>query len=275
MYKIFDIHTHTYPEKIADRAVESLEKFYDFYGDYGFAVAGKGTYADLSSMAEENNVVGYLLFSVATNPTQVEKVNDSIASLAKKSREEGFQTVGFLGMHQDYPDFEKELIRCEDMGLCGVKIHPDIQRFDLLDERFYKICEIAEGRLALCLHIGDSREEYQYSSPLKLKKVLDDFPKLKVIAAHLGGYMNWSVAKEHLWNRENLWYDLSSVLWSEIDRKLLHECIRDFAPDRVMFGSDYPVSKPDNYLKLFDKLDLDDTLREKILYKNAYSFLDK
>ena len=73
--------------------------------------------------------------------------------------------------------------------------------------------------------------------------------------------------------RENLWYDISSVLWSDIDQRLLRECICDFAPDRVMFGSDYPVAAPDGYLELFDKLSIGDEQREKILYKNAYSFL--
>ena len=33
MEKIFDIHTHTYPEKIAGRATESLGHFYDFTVD--------------------------------------------------------------------------------------------------------------------------------------------------------------------------------------------------------------------------------------------------
>ena len=102
MYKIFDIHTHTYPEKIADKATVNLGNFYNF------PVEGKGTYAHLESQAEENGVHGYLLFSVATNAHQVSKVNDSIASLAEYSRSRGFLTVGFAGMHQDFEDFEEE-----------------------------------------------------------------------------------------------------------------------------------------------------------------------
>lgn len=87
--KVFDIHTHTYPEAIAERAVVNLGKFYNFVPE------GKGTYNDLVSQAEENHVGGYLLFSVATNAHQVQKVNDSIAALAQRSRDEGFLTVGF------------------------------------------------------------------------------------------------------------------------------------------------------------------------------------
>ena len=267
--KIIDSHVHFYPDAIAAKAVDALGKFYSFVPE------GKGTGSDYTESAKRAGVTGFFVFSVATTSHQVERINDFISHCVDDSKNKGFDAYGFAAMHQDYTDVEKELERCISLGHVGIKIHPDIQRFDLLDERFYRICEIAEGRLALCLHIGDSREEYQYSSPLKLAKVLDDFPKLKVIAAHLGGYMNWSIAKDFLWKRENLWYDLSSVLWSDIDRGLLHECINDFAPDRVMFGSDYPVSAPDNYLKLFDKLNISDMQREKLLYKNAYEFLKK
>ena len=70
MYKIFDIHTHTYPEAIAEKAVTSLNAFYEFVSE------GKGTYAELAENSRENGVVGMLLFSVATNPHQVQKVND-------------------------------------------------------------------------------------------------------------------------------------------------------------------------------------------------------
>ena len=67
MYRIFDIHTHTYPEAISDRAVVNLGNFYNFVPE------GKGTYAELSSLAPENGVEGFLLFSVATNAHQVER----------------------------------------------------------------------------------------------------------------------------------------------------------------------------------------------------------
>ena len=107
MYKIIDIHTHTYPEAIADKAVVSLGNFYEFN------VEGKGTYADLVENGRDFGVCGYLLFSVATNGHQVEKVNNSIAALAAASREAGYETVGFAGIHQDFPDFAAEIDRAE------------------------------------------------------------------------------------------------------------------------------------------------------------------
>ena len=270
-YKVFDIHTHTYPEAISQKAVSSLGKFYNF------EVHGKGTYADLAEQANNTKgrdieFAGFLLFSVATNAHQVNKVNDSIASLAEKARQEGFEAVGFAGMHQDYPDYEGEIARCEGMGLRGVKIHPDIQQMDLEGSDMYRLCEIMEGRLPLFLHMGDDRAEYRYSEPKKLAKLLDRFPHLEVVAAHFGGYKAWDEAEEYLYGRENVWYDLSSALWA-MTPEYAKEIIRILGTDRVMFGTDYPVMLPKSDLDRFLAIDLTEKEREDILCNNALRFL--
>lgn len=266
MYKVFDIHTHTYPEAIAAKARKSLGDFYDFY------VEGLGTYADLEGQAAENNVKGYLLFSVCTNAHQVEKVNSSIAELAAYSRSRGFNTVGFAGMHQDFPNFEAELERCKALGLKGVKIHPDIQGIDIDSPKLFPLYELLEGNMPLYLHMGDNRPEYRFSEAKKLAAVLDRFPHLEVVAAHLGGYRASDEALEYLAGRDNVWYDTSSALWDMTAEKasmLIHR----FGSDRVMFGTDYPVKKTAGELDLFMKLDLNETERQNILYYNALRFL--
>lgn len=266
MYKIFDIHTHTYPEKIADRAVTSLNAFYEFVCE------GKGTYADLADNSKTHGVVGMLLFSVATNAHQVEKVNDSIAALAKKSREEGFETVGFMGMHQDFPDFAAEVDRAEGLGLRGIKIHPDIQGVDVDSPRMMELCEIIEGRMPLYLHMGDPRPQYRFSEPRKLTRLLERFPKLEVVAAHLGGYGVSDEAIEYLAGRPNVWYDTSSAIWSMTPERAQY-IIHKLGTDRVMFGTDYPVKNIEGEIERFMKIDLTEKEREDIFYNNAKRFL--
>lgn len=266
MYKIFDIHTHTYPEAISERAVTSLNAFYEFVCE------GQGTYADLAQNSRENGVRGMLLFSVATNAHQVQKVNDSIAALAKKSREEGFETVGFMGMHQDYPDFAAEVERGEKMGLCGIKIHPDIQGVDVDSPRMMELCEIIEGRMPLYLHIGDPRPQYRFSEPKKLAHLLECFPRLEVVAAHLGGYGSNDEAIEYLAGRPNVWYDTSSALWAMTPERAEY-IIRALGVDRVMFGTDYPVKNTAGEIERFLKINLTEKEREDIFYNNAKRFL--
>lgn len=266
MYKVFDIHTHTYPEAISEKAVVNLGKFYDF------VCQGNGTYAHLESQAEENNVRGYLLFSVATNAHQVEKVNTSIASLAEFSRSHGFLTVGFAGMHQDFEDMEGEINRILSLGMKGVKIHPDIQGVDIDDPRLLRLYEIIAGRIPLYLHMGDNRPQYRFSEARKLIRVMDMFPRLEVVAAHLGGYQAWDEAVEFLAGRENIWYDTSSALWAMTPERADY-LIGRLGAENVMFGTDYPVKNTGEELERFFRLKLTGQEREDILWNNAIRFL--
>ena len=267
MYKIFDIHTHTYPEAISEKAVKALNAFYEFVSE------GDGTYKGLTKGAKEAGVEGFLLFSVATNAHQVEKVNNGIAAQVNASVAEGFKTVGFAGMHQDFSDMEGEINRCMEMGLRGVKIHPDIQGVDIDDPRMLRLYEIVEGRIPVYFHIGDNRPQYQYSQPAKLRRVLDTFPRLEVIAAHLGGYMSWEATENLLAGHERVWYDTSSALWAMTPEFARH-MIDVLGHERVMFGTDFPVKTLDTEIERFLAIDLTEREREDILYNNAQRFLE-
>ncbi len=265
MYKIFDIHTHIYPEAIAERAVSSLGAFYDFHPE------GKGTYAELEMIGREAQVAGFLLFAVATNAHQVQKVNDTIAAEVKASRAAGFSTVGFAGLHQDYPDFAGELARAWEMGLRGVKIHPDIQGIDIDDPRLFPLYAEMEGKMPLYLHVGDNRPQYRYSTVTKLRRVLERYPALEVVAAHLGGYQAWMDAPV-LAEYPTVWYDTSSALWA-MTADYATDLIHRLGTDRVMFGTDYPVKLYSTELERFFALSLTEAERCAILYDNAARFL--
>ena len=267
MLKVFDVHTHTYPEAIAEKACENLGKFYNF------PVLGRGTYAHLESQAAENNVGGFLLFSVATNARQVPKVNDSIAALAELSRSHGFKPVGFAGMHQDFADFEGEIERVEALGLRGVKIHPDIQGVDVNDKRLLPLYEILSAKgFPLYLHVGDNRPEYRFSSADKVLAVHRMFPKLSIAAAHFGGYKDWDKSVDLWISQENIWYDTSSALWAMTPEKAT-AIIGKLGAENVMFGTDYPVVNTKEELERFFRLRLTDDERENILWNNAMRFL--
>lgn len=265
-YRIFDAHTHTYPEAIAEKAVISLGHFYDF------PVQGKGTFADLAESGKAVGYGGFLLFCVATNAHQVPRVNDSIAALTAHARESGFVTIGLAGMHQAFADPLTELERCMDMGLRGVKLHPDIQGVDVDDPVFHPLYDrMQEANQLLYLHAGDNRPQYRFSSPDKIARIARMFPRLRIVAAHLGGYRAWGEA-QCLFALDNVFYDCSSALWA-MDAAQGAKIIRQCGQGRVMYGSDYPVLTPSQHLQLFLTLPLSEKEREDILWNNAASFL--
>ena len=268
--KIFDMHTHTYPELLAARASSNLGKFYNFTVDHD------GTIADLMRTSAEGGVSGFLILGVATKANQVRHVNESLASDITLAKEHGFQAFGFAAMHQDQDteSFEEELNAALSSGLCGVKLHPDIQHVTIDDERLYPLYDMLEERsLPLYLHMGDDRPEYRYSEPQRLRRIHELFPNLTVGASHFGGYKAWDDAVTYLKGVENIFFDASSTLWVMTPEFARH-MIDKLGAENIMFGTDYPVTTAKEYLELFDRVKMTDKEREMILWDNAANFFN-
>lgn len=266
-FPIFDVHTHVWPDHIAPLAVRSLSDFYDL------DIEGEGTLPDMLQNAADGGIKGALLFSVATTAHQVEHVNDGIALAVKRAREAGLLCAGFAGMHQDHPDPVRELLRATELGLCGVKLHPDIQGVNIDDPRLFALYAAMQERdLPLCLHMGDAREAMRFSSVERLLAMHARFPALRVIAAHLGGYFAWDGVAA-LADEPNIFFDTSSTLWA-IPNEKATAIIRRFGTDRVMFGTDYPVRRArDEVARFFALTDFTKEEQRAMLYDNAIRFL--
>ncbi len=254
---IIDSHCHVYPEKIAEKAVESIGKFYSIAMDYD------GRIETLVSESEKNGITHSVIFSVATKPAQVRSINHFIADTVK-SRPDRF--IGLGTLHPDSEDIESEVDEIIALGLRGVKLHPDIQAIALDDERCERIYSAIEGKIPLLVHAGDER--YKYSNPENIKKVLTAHPRLTVIAAHLGGYSIWEQAAKELAPYENLFVDCSSSL-AMLTAQKAEELIRTYGTERVLFATDFPMWKIDEEMARFNALNLTREEKESIFYKNA------
>lgn len=258
MQKILDFHTHAYPDKVAGKAVQFLNDYYHI------TCQGDGTLEDLLSSAKDGGVGYLLVHAVATKPGQVENVNSWIGEHI------GGNVIGFGTLHPDYEgDMKAEIERIISLGLKGVKLHPDFQEFIVDDPSTDIIYRSIEGRLPLLLHTGD--KDTDYSSPYRVENILKKYPRLTVIAAHLGGYSEWEEAEEHLVGK-NLYIDTSSSLWA-IPPKRAVSIIRRHGVDRVLFGTDYPLTLHKEELQRFFALGLTEEENRKILFENAAKLL--
>jgi len=257
-YKIMDAHCHIYPDKIAEKAAEAT---CDFYNGLGSTL--DGTVSTLSKEAELAGIGHCIVQSVATTPKQVSSINNFIANSVKESNGK-FTGLGTL--HPDSEDIKADVDEIISLGLKGVKLHPDIQQFKIDDYRMLKIYELCEGRLPILLHTGDSR--YDYSNPNRMMPILDIYDNLTVIGAHLGGWSVWEEATQTLSKYKNFYVDCSSSLYAITPEKA-KELFMAYGTDRVLFGTDYPMWKPDEEIERFMKIDLTEEEREDILYNNA------
>jgi len=262
MYRIIDAHCHIYPPAIARKAAANTGRFYG-----GLPATCDGTVETLLKIGAQAGISHFLVHSVATKPEQVRSINEFIAREVESHP--GLLT-GFGTLHPASADLDGDIDHLFDLGLKGVKLHPDIQKFKLDDFRCLRIYDRCEGRVPLLIHTGDSR--YDFSNPNRLLPILKIYRNLTVIGAHFGGYSIWEQAAELLAGTPNLYVDCSSTMFALDDEKVA-ALIRAYGADRVLFGTDYPMWSPLDEVENFMRLPLTDTERSQILHRNAEKLL--
>lgn len=259
MYFI-DIHTHVYPDAIARKATDSVR---DFYGVGGSHM--DGTVDMLLSRGAEAGISKFVILPVAIHPERTGHINDFIAGQAAEHAE----FIGFGTLHAGMDGLMEETQRILDLGLRGIKMHPDTQRFAIDDPRLFSVYEHIAGKIPVILHMGDRR--YDYSHPARLRRVLENFPKLDAVAAHFGGYSMHRIAYEEL-KRTNCIFDVSSSIMF-MPKGEAERYIGLYGAERMAYGTDYPLWDPVVEMERFLQLELTADQFEQIAHKTAQRLL--
>lgn len=261
MYRIFDAHTHIYPDKIAQKASNAIGEFYDIQMHFD------GTCDTLLKLGEEHHVDKHLVHSVATNAHQVTSINNFIISQVQLHPD---KFIGFATLHQDFENPYEELKRVKEAGLMGVKLHPDFQKFEISDAKMDEAyAAMAEFNMPVLFHTGDKR--YNWSNPMHVPVILRRHPRLKVICAHFGAYSQWDDAADCL-KGESVWVDTSSSFFMISDEQA-KKYISLYGEEKVLFGSDYPMWNVGDEIQNILRLGLTDKQNEKIFSGNLSNLL--
>lgn len=174
---------------------------------------------------------------------------------------------------------EQEIRRIADLGLVGVgELNPARQHFAPNDERFYPLWRCAEELgLVVLFHGGYAAAgsntpggggvKLRFARPTLLDDVAADFPGLRIICAH----PSWPWEAEAMavaLHKRNVFLDLSGVAPKYFSAEL-RQFVRRRAPDKVLFGTDWPSLSVERWLAEFDGLDVDEEVRRKVLLDNA------
>lgn len=257
--KIIDIHTHVYPDAIAQKAADNVRNYYEIGRNMD------GTPRMLMERGEKAGVSQYVILPVAVRPENVHSINHFI--LEEVNSNPCF--IGFGTLHADMPNIGDEAQKIAELGMKGIKFHPDCQKFDIDDPRLFPVYEAVQGKLPVFLHMGDKR--YNYSHPARLRKVLECFPQLDVVAAHFGGYSMYETACREL-KDTNCIMDISSSLMFMAEGEA-ERYINLYGAERLAFGTDYPVWDPVEEVERFLALNLTWEQKEQIAWKTAHRFL--
>jgi len=166
----------------------------------------------------------------------------------------------------------------EEYKFFGIKLHPFVSGENLDDPRFFPVYEIMQdlGKVLIC-HPGSAPVYGQTDGAIRLRNVLSQFPRLKVIVAHCGAfeYGDYRVLADDF---EYLYFDTAmNCVHTEV---FSNNCPgKEFLlkyQDRILFGSDFP-NIPYAYtdqVAALRKLNLGESVERKIFNDNALNLLE-
>lgn len=263
---IIDFHTHCFPDTLAPKALEKLS-----------AAAGITPFSEatVASNIERMDACGIglsVVCSIATNERQLVKVN----SFAIDINDFSTRLTALGSAHPDSPLLKKELERLVDHDIHGIKIHPEYAPYYIDSpewRRVFALCQ--EMGIFIITHAGFDfiSPDRIAVTPERLGRMLDEFPNLTVVAAHLGGNRMWNEVERHLCGRKNLYFDTALLSAEGLDPALALSVIRKHGADRVLFGSDLPWSDPARELAFVRSLRLTEQELTAILEENALTLL--
>ena len=161
-------------------------------------------------------------------------------------------------------------------GARGIKLHPANQRYAPGDRRLWPLYEeVQRLGLPIISHCGLSfdRKLPAYASPTAFREVLDQFPGLTLVLAHLGyGFLDESFEMAERF--PNLVFDCSYAVEGSLDPPAISDedvvaIFRRLGVERVLFGSDWPWGHPLRDADRIRRLPLTDEEKQLILSDNA------
>lgn len=262
-YRITDAHAHIFPDKIAEKATENISEFYHLPMQY------HGRVSEMLQSGAAAGVDHFLICSPATSVGQVHSINAFLASCAAAYP----MCTAFGTLHPASETLEQDFEQLQSLHLKGVKLHPDFQRFPIDDPAAYPMYDlIQESGLPILMHMGDARSDL--SHPIRLQMVLRQFPRLRIIAAHLGGWGRWKDAYDCFQGDARLRFDTSSSL-PFLPAEQVRKLIRHYGAENCFFGVDYPMWDYEAELDRFFNLGLTHDEMIGILSENLTKWLSE
>jgi hypothetical protein len=262
MTDIIDFHAHAFPDAIAARAISHLE-----HGG-GIKAFLDGTVSALLASMDGAGIGTSVLCSIATKPEQFDPILKWSKEIASP------RIVPLPSIHPKGQDPVGQAHQVAEAGLLGIKIHPYYQDFNLDDDALFPLYHALDslGLFVLC-HTGFdfAFPRDRRADPVRILRVLERVPSLRLITSHLGAWDDWDEVEKHLIGKP-ITMDISLSI-ELLGRKRARAMLLAHPADRILFGTDTPWSSQAETLGLLHSLDLGEEREALILGKNAEALL--
>jgi uncharacterized protein len=277
---IIDFHTHIFPSRIRENREDFLkgeEAFRTLYNSPQARLVGAG---DLIAAMDEAGVQKSVVFGFPWENAEYFKLNNDYVVEAVERYPD--RLVGLACFSPLSPAGARETERCLDGGLSGVG-----------ELAVYGggitagVVQALEPVMAMCLernglfmlHTNEPvGHPYPGKTPNTLRQIYDfvkAYPENRIVLAHWGGGLLFYalMKKEVKTVLENVWFDTaaSPFLYHPEMYRIAGEVV---GFDKILFGSDFPLLKPQRYFKEMGDAGLSPDQINRISGLNAQDLLD-
>ena len=186
--------------------------------------------------------------------------------------------LSWEGFHPDQLEEIGEFVR--EGRVKGLKLYPGYEPFYPGDAKFDPVYEFAaRHKVPVMVHSGDTYApsgKVKYSHPLHIDEVAVDHPDVNFVICHIGN--PWiRDCMEVVYKNRNVFTDISGLVlgnfsdrFEQYMRKQLQEMLLyGVEPDKVLFGTDWPISSMESYIEFIDDIALPAKEKKKILFENS------
>lgn len=272
---IIDSHTHIFPPfcvKERERLFKGEQAFESIYGSPGSKMIEAET---LIQSMDEQGIDRSVVFGFPwEDPGNFKRHNDYIIDSVNRYPD---RLTGLSCFSPFYQESAAEAERCLEAGLSGVgelAVYGSGLSSRFLDSMkdLMSLCECMD--VPLLLHTNEPvGHSYPGKAPMTLSQIyrfVKAFPKNRIVLAHWGGgiFFYCLMKKEVPEVMKNVWLDTaaSPFLYSP---EIYLRAAEIIGPEKILFGSDFPLIRPKRYLDEMESCGLEKTALKKITGANA------
>ncbi|MFH2132069.1 MAG: amidohydrolase family protein [bacterium] len=278
---IIDAHTHIFPDDIR----RHRERY--FKGEPGFELLYRDTQKsrmasaeELLAVMDEQGVDVSVVFGFPWQQPETTRLHNNTVMAAVKRYPGRLVGLCCLDPFMKHPVAEIE--RCLEGGLSGVG---ELAFYDRgLDDDVLNALQPVmdfcfEQDLPVMLHTNEPvGHEYPGKAPMSLQQIVNlirRFPRNTIILAHWGGglFLYGLLKKELKPLLENIYFDTAASPFL-YDNRVYRFAAEIIGVDHILFGSDFPLLKPERYFRELASSGLTDDQTAAIQGLSAARLLD-
>ncbi len=278
---IIDAHTHIFPSRMRENRNDFLKGEPSFQSIYNSPKARLAGARELITMMDDQGVTKSIVFGFPwENPENFRRHNDYVMEAVSRFPE---RLVGLVCFSPLSNKGATEAERCLDQGLSGVgelAVYGGGISSRVIDTLAPVMALVRERKALFMLHTNEPvGHQYPGKTPNTLAQIygfVKRYSENRIILAHWGGGLLFYMLmkKEVKEVLKNVWFDTaaSPFLYHPEMYRIAGEVV---GFDKILFGSDYPLLKPERYFKEMDKAGLSLDQMAQIKGSNAEKLLSK